>query len=48
MKMRYICITIEAYFLSDTLNWQLLCGKDKYLLNCLYEKLENKVCLTQM
>ena len=45
--MTYICITIIASFLTDTLNWQMLRGKDKYLLNNLYEKLKNKVSLTQ-
>ena len=34
--MTYICITILAYFLTDTVNWQVLLGKDKYLLNSLY------------
>ena len=47
MKMTYTCITIIASFLTDTLNWQMLWGKDKYLLNNLYEKLKNKVSLTQ-
>ena len=39
----YIDITVLAYFLADTLNWQVLRGKEKYLLNSLYEKLENKL-----
>ena len=43
MKMTYIRITILAYFLNDTLNQQVLWGKEKYLLNNLYEKLRNKV-----
>ena len=45
MKIRFIRVTIEAYFLTDTLKWQ---GKDKYLLNSLHGKLENKVSLKQM
>ena len=40
--MTYICIIILAYFLTDTLNWHMLLGKKKYLLNSLYEKLKNK------
>ena len=48
MKMTYICITISAYFLTDTLNWQVLWGKEKYLLNSLHGKLKNKVSLKQM
>ena len=36
-------IAILAYFLTDTLSWQVLWGKEKYLLNSLYEKLKNKV-----
>ena len=48
MKMMYICIIILAYFLGDTLNWQRLWGKDKYLLNSLYHKMESKVSLKQM
>ena len=47
MKMTYICMTIVAYFLTDALNWQLLGGKEKKLLNSLYEKL-NSVSLKQM
>ena len=46
--MTYICITILAYFLTDTLNGQVLWGKEKYLLDSLYEKLKNKVSLKQM
>ena len=42
MKMKYICVTI-AYFLTDTLNWQVLWSNKKYLLNGLYEKLKNDV-----
>ena len=37
--MTYIGITILACFLTDTLNFQVLWGKEKYLLNNLYEKL---------
>ena len=40
-------MTIVAYFLTDALNWQLLRGKEKKLLNSLYEKLNN-VSLKQM
>ena len=29
-------MTILAYFLTDTLNKQVLWGKEKYLLNSLY------------
>ena len=46
--MMYIRITILAYFLTDTLNWLGLWGKEKYLLYSLYEKLKNKVFLKQM
>ena len=44
----YICITIIADFLADTQNWQVLWGKNKYLVNSLYEKSKNKVSLNQM
>ena len=43
----YIRITIIAYFLTDTLNRQVLWGK-KYLLKSLHEKLKDKVSLKQM
>ena len=33
--MRYIHVTILASFLTDTLNWQVLWGKEKYLLVCM-------------
>ena len=46
--MKYMRITILAYFLPDTLNWLVLWGKEKYLLNSLYDKLKNKVSLKQM
>ena len=46
--MTYVRKTIIAYFLTDTLNWQVLWGKKKYLLNSLYEKLKNKVSLKQI
>ena len=39
---------ILAYFLTDTLNWQVLLIKKKYLLNSLYKKLKNKVSLKQI
>ena len=45
MKMTYKCITLLANFLTDTLNWQVLWGKEKYLLDSLYEKLKNKASL---
>ena len=48
MKMTYIHITFLAYFLTDTLNCQVLWGKEKYLLNSLQEKLKNKILLKQM
>ena len=48
MKITYIHITILAYFPTDTLNWQVLWGTEKYLLNSLYETLKNKVSLKQM
>ena len=38
----YIRINILAYCPTDTLNWQVLWGKEKYLLNSLHEKLRNK------
>ena len=41
-------ITILAYFLTETLNWQVLWDKEKYLLNSLYVKSKNKVSLKQM
>ena len=46
--MTYTRITVIAYFLSDTQNWKVLWGKEKYLLDSLYEKLKNKVSLKQM
>ena len=46
--MMYINITVLAYFLTDTLNWQVLWGKEKYLLYCLYEKLQNKISRKQL
>ena len=46
--MTYIRVTILAYFLTDTLNWQVLQRKEKYLLNGLYEELKNKVSLKQI
>ena len=41
LKKMYIRITNTAYFLTDILNWQALWGKQKYLVNCLYEKRKN-------
>ena len=46
--MTYIRTTILAYFLTYTLNGQVLSGKEKYLLNSSHEKLKNKVALKQM
>ena len=46
--MTCIAITIIGSFLTDTLFWQVLLGKEKYLLNSLYEKLKNKVSVKQM
>ena len=46
--MMYIHITVLAYFLTDTLNWQVLWGKEKYLLYSLYEKLQNKISRKQL
>ena len=46
--MTYIRTITSAYFLTDALNLQVLWGKDKYLLNSLYEKIKNKVSLKQM
>ena len=48
MNMTYFHITFLAYFLIDTLNCQVLWGKEKYLLNSLQEKLKNKISLKQM
>ena len=48
MKMKYMRMPTLAYFLTDTLNWQVLWCKEKCLLNSLYEKLKNKVSLKQM
>ena len=36
---------VPVILLTDTLNWQVLWSKEKYLLKSLYEKLENKVSL---
>ena len=36
--MTYKTITILTYFLTDTVNWQVLWGKEKYLLNSSYQK----------
>ena len=47
MLMTYIRITIFAYVFTDTLNWHVLWGKQKHLLNSLYEKLKNQVCTRQ-
>ena len=44
MKMTYIHVTI----LTDNSKWKVLCGKEKYLLNSLREKLKNTVSLKQM
>ena len=46
--MTYIRTITLAYFLTDAINLQVLWGKDKYLLNSLYEKIKNKVSLKQM
>ena len=46
--MKYTCIIVLAYFLTDILSWQVLRGKEKYLLNSLYEKLKTRVSLKQM
>ena len=48
IKMWYILITILVYFLTGTLNSEVLWGKEKYLSNSLYEKLINKVSLKQL
>ena len=48
MKMTYTHITVLAYVFTDTQNWHVLWGKDKHLLNSLYEKLKNKVSLRQI
>ena len=37
--------SISVILLTDTLNWQVLWSKEKYLLKSLYEKSENKVSL---
>ena len=47
MKMIYIHITILACFLTDILNWPVLCGK-KYLLNSLYGKLKKSFFKTNV
>ena len=36
MKMTDVGITITAYFLTDTINWQVLWGKEKYIV-CMKE-----------
>ena len=46
--MTYIRITILAYVFTDPLNWHVLWGKEKHLLNSLYEKSKNKVSLKQI
>ena len=43
MKMTYIPITVLAYFLTDTLNWQVL-----WSIKYFYGKLKNDVSLKQM
>ena len=50
MTMTYIRTTVLAYFLTDSLNWPVVrkIGKEKYLLNSLYEKWKSKVSLKQM
>ena len=48
MKMTYIHIAVLAYFLTDSVNWDALWDKEKYLLNSLYGKLNNMVSLKQM
>ena len=48
MTMTYLRITILAYFLTDTLNLHMLRGKEKYLLNSVYEKFKHKFSLKQM
>ena len=48
MKITYTHITILAYFLTDTLNCQVLSDMEKDLLNSLYETLRSKVFLEQM
>ena len=45
MKMKYICATIIAYFLTDSLKYK--CSEEE-ILNSLYEKLKNKISLKQM
>ena len=42
MNLTNIHIFILADFLTETLDWKVLCGKEKYL-NSLSEKLKNKV-----
>ena len=46
--MTYTRITIIVYFFTDTLNWEVLWGKEIYLLNSFYEKLKNMVSLKEM
>ena len=46
--MTYTRMTILAYFLSGTLNGQVLWGKEKYLLDSLHKKWKNQVSLKQM
>ena len=48
MKMTNIRVTILAYFLPDTLNWQVLGGKEKCLLDSLSEKMKNKISLKEI
>ena len=49
MKITYRHITTLGYFFTDTLNWQVLWGNEKkYILNSLYEKLENKISWKQI
>ena len=33
--MRYSWTTILAYFLTETLNWQVLWGKEKHKIVCM-------------
>ena len=46
--MKYMYIPVLSYFLTGTLNCQVLRVKEKYLLNSLYTKLKNKLSLKQM
>ena len=45
VKMTYLRTTILAYFLTETLNWQVLWGKEKYFYRYFYIYIFIKACV---